>query len=140
VCNTLRRSGKSGQLQFGFFGSDRDAGATKAALANAKRAGVEAVTSFAQKPVSETAPPEGPAGLVICNPPYGTRIGDTRALRDLYASLGKTLRERFGGWRAAIVTTDPQLARATGLRFPPPGKPILHGGLKVYLFQTKIGQ
>ena len=40
------------------------------------------------------------------------------------------------GWRVALVTTDPALARATGLPFGPPGPVVPHGGLKVRLWQT----
>lgn len=72
-----------------FYGSDRDAGAITMSKANAARASVSAITSFTQAPVSAMTPPEGPAGLVIVNPPYGTRIGDKRPLHDLYASLGQ---------------------------------------------------
>ena len=50
--------------------------------------------------------------------------------------MGEVLRERFSGWRVAIVTSDAQLARATGLPFREPGPYIAHGGLKVRLWQT----
>jgi putative N6-adenine-specific DNA methylase len=82
-------------------------------------------------------PPDGPPGLVIANPPYGTRIGDKRALQSLYAGFGKVLKSRFKGWRVAIITTDTGLAKQTGLPFEPPGPPVLHGGLRVTLWQTK---
>lgn len=119
-----------------FFGSDRDAGAVDMSRANAERAGVTAITEFRQQAVSELTRPEGPAGIVIVNPPYGTRIGDKNALSPLYRALGQTLRERFSGWRVGLITTDAGLARATGLKFKPPGPPALHGGLRVTLFET----
>lgn len=119
-----------------FFGSDRDAGAIRMSQANAARAGVAAFTVFRQQPISDLTPPEGPSGLVIVNPPYGTRIGDRKPLFGLYGALGKTLLARFGGWRVGLITTDTALARATGLPFAPPGKAVLHGGLRVTVFQT----
>jgi putative N6-adenine-specific DNA methylase len=73
---------------------------------------------------------------VICNPPYGARIGERKLLFGLYASFGQVLKERFPGWRAAIITSDGGLAKATGLPFLPPSEPIAHGGLKVKLYQT----
>ena len=118
-----------------FHGFDRDAGAIRGATANAGRAGVADLTRFACQPVSALEPPEGPPGLVIANPPYGARIGNKKPLFALYGSLGEVLRSRFAGWRAAIVTSDPQLARATGLPFRE-GPPIDHGGIKVRLYQT----
>lgn len=119
-----------------FHGSDRDEGAIKAATANAERAGVSTITTFTCHPVSELQRPEGKPGLIIMNPPYGTRIGDKRGLRDLHAAIGLTLKQRFTGWRVGLVTSDDSLARATGLPFGPRSAPILHGGLRVYLWQT----
>ena len=89
-----------------------------------------------QAPISELTPPDGPPGLVIINPPYGSRIGDKKPLFGLYGALGKTLLARFGGWRIGLITTDASLAKATGLPFAPRGEPVLHGGLRVSLFQT----
>ncbi|HWL83456.1 MAG TPA: class I SAM-dependent RNA methyltransferase [Roseomonas sp.] len=119
-----------------FYGSDRDAGAVAMSRANAERAGVTEFTEFRQATISEATPPEGPPGLVILNPPYGTRIGDSKQLSPLYRALGQTLLGRFGGWRVGIVTNEPRLAHATGLPFLPPGAPVPHGGLRVSLFQT----
>ncbi len=119
-----------------FFGSDRDAGAITMSRANAERAGVAAMTEFQQHAVSDLKPPEGPAGLVIINPPYGARIGESSHLRPLYRALGRTLIERFKGWRVGLITTELPLAKATELPFKPPGAPVTHGGLRVRLFQT----
>ncbi|TPE48939.1 THUMP domain-containing class I SAM-dependent RNA methyltransferase [Amaricoccus solimangrovi] len=118
------------------LGSDRDQGAVRMSVANAARAGVAERTRFECRPVADLERPAGPPGLVIVNPPYGARIGAPGPLRGLHASLGAALRERFGGWRVGLVTSDPGLARATGLPFAPPGPPVAHGGLKVRLFRT----
>ena len=136
--DAMRARGTARQTGLRFLGSDRDAGAIRMATANAARAGVSPLTTFYQQAVSGLAPPEGPPGLVIVNPPYGTRIGDKKPLFALYGALGEVLRQRFSGWRVGIVTTDPALARATGLTFLPEGGPVLHGGLKVYLFRTGV--
>ncbi|SET60695.1 THUMP domain-containing class I SAM-dependent RNA methyltransferase [Oceanicella actignis] len=117
-----------------FFGADRDQGAVRAAAANAERAGVAAFARFACQPVGAFAPPDGPPGLVMVNPPYGGRIGQRRPLFALYATLGRVLRERFQGWRVGLVTSDPGLARATELPLAQLGAPIGHGGMTVRLF------
>lgn len=132
----LRREAVLPDLPFRFIGCDRDAGAVTASRANAERAGVAPLTGFRCQPVSALERPEGPPGLVIVNPPYGTRIGDKGALRALHGALGAVLRERFAGWRVGIVTAEPSLARATGLPFAEPGPPVDHGGLRVRLWQT----
>ena len=123
---------------FRFHGRDRDAGAIAMSRANAARAGVAALTDFRQAAISDLARPDGPPGLVIVNPPYGARLGDPSDLRRLYAALGRTLGERFHGWRVGLVTTDAALARATGLPFGAPGPPVPHGPLKIRLWQTPL--
>jgi putative N6-adenine-specific DNA methylase len=120
-----------------FYGSDRDAGAAAMSRANAERAGVVALTVFKKQAISDLTAPDGPPGLVIVNPPYGTRIGDRKQLNALYRALGQTLLARFSGWRVGLVTNETSLAEATGLPFVKPGDPVSHGGIRVHLFQTE---
>lgn len=121
---------------FRFHGSDRDAGAIAMSEANAERAGVAGFTHFRQAVISEVEPPPGPPGLVLVNPPYGTRLGDRRELLPLYQALGQMLLHRFTGWRVGLVAAEPWLAEATRLPFLPPGPPVPHGGLRVTLFRS----
>lgn len=132
----LRTANKPNITMQHFYGSDRDAGAIRMATANAERAGVSDAIHFQNLNASDIQRPDGPPGLIICNPPYGARIGNVKLLTGLYAGLGATITARFAGWRVGIVTSDPNLAKATGLHFKPKGAPIPHGGLKVWLFQT----
>jgi putative N6-adenine-specific DNA methylase len=119
------------------FGFDRDTAAIKAASDNAERAGVSGITMFEARPVAELERPEGLPGLVIVNPPYGTRIGNPAALRSLYATLGRRLKASFEGWRVGLVTSDANLAKTTRLPFEAPGPVVDHGGLKIRLWTTK---
>lgn len=119
-----------------FYGSDRDAGAIRNSKANATRANVDDLTIFTCHAVSDLQRPEGPTGLVIVNPPYGARIGDRKLLFSVYGALGKTLLERFKGWRIGIITSDAGLAKATGLPFKGQANTISHGGLKIALHKT----
>ena len=97
------------------LGSDRDAGAVAAARANAQRAGVEADIELEEKVISRITPPAGEtAGAIVTNPPYGVRVGDRAALRNLYAQLGNVARERFPGWRLTALTADPRLEGQLG--------------------------
>jgi len=118
------------------WGLDRDQGAIAAATANAARAGLAEAARFACQPISGLRPPTDAPGLVIANPPYGARIGNKAALRSLYFSFGDTLKRHFPGWRVAFVTSEPALARATGLPLRDPGPPVPHGGLKIRLYRT----
>lgn len=119
-----------------FYGADRDTGAVRNAAANAARAGVDDIVTFAHHAISDLPRPLGPPGLVMVNPPYGARIGNRNLLFPLYGALGATLKDRFRGWRVGLVTSEPGLAKATGLPFTPDRLQVPHGGLKVTLFRT----
>ena len=134
--NDLCRVGQTHAPHQHFYGSDRDAGAIRMATANAERAGVADRITFQNISAADITRPEGPPGLIICNPPYGGRIGNQKMLLSVYAGLGERLKSEFTGWRVGVVTSDPNLAKATGLPFKPKGPSIPHGGLKVWLFQT----
>jgi putative N6-adenine-specific DNA methylase len=132
----MRRPAAARPVSVRFLGADRDAGAIVLSRANAERSGVSAVTEFRFQSVSDLQRPDGPAGLVIVNPPYGARIGNKRPLFGLYGALGAVLQSRFSGWRVGLVTSEPSLAKATGLTFAPTGPGIAHGGLRIALYQS----
>lgn len=119
-----------------FYGRDRDAGAIRMSRENAERAGVGAFTVFEQREMAELERPPGAPGLVILNPPYGTRIGETRELAALYRTIGRVLAGSFTGWRVGLVTSEPRLAEACGLPFMPPPDAVLSGGLRLRLYAT----
>jgi putative N6-adenine-specific DNA methylase len=98
------------------LGFDRDAGAIEASRANAERAGVAADVTFERQALAAFAPPAA-SGWLVTNPPYGTRVGERPALRDLYATLGRVLRSRATGWRAVMLSAHRQLESATGLHW-----------------------
>lgn len=133
----MKRQGGRAPEGLRFYGYDRDQGAVGNAAENAARAGVGQWSAFACQPVSALEPPEGPPGLVIANPPYGGRIGNRKLLFALYGSFGQVLKARFAGWRVAVVTADAGLAKAMNLPFEA-GPPVLHGGTRVHLYQTRV--
>lgn len=94
----------SGQI----VASDRDEGAIAAAKTNAERAGVADDIQFDAHALSSARFPDQP-GFIVTNPPYGLRVGETGALRNLYAQLGKVMRERAKGYRIAMLSADSEL-------------------------------
>ncbi len=90
------------------MGSDRDAGAIEASIANSVRAGVQDDIEFSHAALSAAEFPEG-SGVLISNPPYGVRVGETGPLRNLYAQLGNLLRGRAAGYRIALLSADKAL-------------------------------
>ncbi|MFP5377234.1 MAG: hypothetical protein ACLGIO_10715, partial [Acidimicrobiia bacterium] len=130
------RAAAAGRVPPLVVAADRDAGAVAATTANAERAGV--AVDVRHQPLSALEPPPGPPGWVVTNPPWGGRTGAGADLRDLYAALGRLVRERLPGWGAALLVADPRLAAATGL-------PLQHrwstlaGGTRVHLLTTVDG-
>jgi putative N6-adenine-specific DNA methylase len=95
------------------FASDRDEGAVAAARDNAERAGVQADVQIVQAPLSG-APLGNADTWIVTNPPYGVRVGEAGRLRDLYAALGRVVRE--AGHPLVILSADSALERQ--LRLP----------------------
>ena len=118
----------------GIVGSDRDAGAIEASRANAERAGVTANTEFRNVSLSAVDPMPGP-GLLLSNPPYGARIGEEKALRNLYAQLGNVARTRLPGWRVALLGANPRLEGQVGVPFREIWR-TNNGGIPVHLVAT----
>jgi putative N6-adenine-specific DNA methylase len=119
--------------------SDRDAGATEAARANAERAGVAGDVAIATQALSHAEPPAGAqTGLVAANPPYGVRVGEQDRLRNLYAQLGKLLDARFGGWRVALLSADRVLEGHVGLPLAEALR-TSNGGIPVRVVVGEVG-
>jgi 23S rRNA (guanine2445-N2)-methyltransferase / 23S rRNA (guanine2069-N7)-methyltransferase len=100
-------------------GYDADAKVIQKAEANIERAGLEGRVRVSCKPLAYLKKPTHKpieSGLVICNPPYGERLGEREQLPALYRELGDALLREFPGWSAAILTADKELGMATGLR------------------------
>lgn len=112
-------------------GYDADAAAVRNALANVERAGLRGRVHIEKRALADCAPIVVPVagdvrGLVVTNPPYGERLGDRATLADLYPQLGDTLRRRFPGWTAYVLTGNLSLGRSLGLR--PSRRHILYNG------------
>ncbi len=64
----------------------------------------------------EPRPDQNQTGLVVCNPPYGERLGDEASLLYLYQNLGERLRQACLNWEAAVFTGAPELGKRMGIR------------------------
>jgi putative N6-adenine-specific DNA methylase len=116
--------------------SDRDAGAVAAARANAERAGVADALELQQRALSALEPPPG-RGWIATNPPHGVRLSARRDLRNLYARLGRLLRQRCAGWGVALLAPGAPLLRATDLPLEP-RLHLLHGGLRLCVATGRV--
>ena len=104
----------------------------KAARENAKRAGVENYIHFQKRPVCELSHSKK-YGFIITNPPYGERIETKESIPEIYAQLGKRLKE-LDSWSAYIITACEETERYIG-RKADKNRKIYNGMIKTYFYQ-----
>ncbi|MDF3029553.1 MAG: hypothetical protein K0R03_111 [Moraxellaceae bacterium] len=112
-----RTAGLAGGLPK-IFGYDADAEALLATERNAKAAGVPGLIALEQRELHALRRPAGldagAKGLMICNPPYGERLGEKSATRELYRALGRLTSAALPGWQACVLGADVQHVDALG--------------------------
>ncbi|WP_308570213.1 bifunctional 23S rRNA (guanine(2069)-N(7))-methyltransferase RlmK/23S rRNA (guanine(2445)-N(2))-methyltransferase RlmL [uncultured Haemophilus sp.] len=100
-----------------FYGFDLDHRVLQKAQKNAQSAGVAQWIQFKQGDVAALKNPcPQQQGTVICNPPYGERLGTTPALIALYSVFGSRLKSQFGGWQASIFSSEVNLLDCLRMR------------------------
>ncbi|MCB5162399.1 bifunctional 23S rRNA (guanine(2069)-N(7))-methyltransferase RlmK/23S rRNA (guanine(2445)-N(2))-methyltransferase RlmL [Marinomonas algarum] len=137
------RKRNADELGLRFQGTDRDQRAIAASRESIKRAGLVGIvdvtmTSFQEHEfdIDQTKP-----GLVMCNPPYGERIGDEMALIALYRQLGEWVVAHARGWQFMMLTSNDHLARQIPVR-PEKSTRVINGGIecRAYLFPLLEGK
>lgn len=100
-----------------FWGCDNDLRVLNSAQDNAQRAGVADLISFNKQDAAQLTRPEGfETGHIICNPPYGERLGVTPSLIALYSEFGHRLKVAFKGSKASIYSGSNELLSCIGMR------------------------
>lgn len=122
-------------LEAAIAGSDRDPQVLAQARSNAERCGIDQIT-FATTELSQLEAPTD-CGILICNPPYGERLGDPQELGELYKTLGDIFKQRFKGWTAFILTGNKELAKRVGLRAAR-RIPVYNGALACTLLKYEL--
>ncbi|HAS61769.1 MAG TPA: bifunctional 23S rRNA (guanine(2069)-N(7))-methyltransferase RlmK/23S rRNA (guanine(2445)-N(2))-methyltransferase RlmL [Vibrio sp.] len=100
-----------------FFGFDNDERIIKTARDNARRAGVEELITFSVGDAALIKRPESFVdGVIVCNPPYGERLGTEPGLIALYTAFGAQLKSEFGGCHASIFSSSDELLSCLRMR------------------------
>lgn len=100
-------------------GYDSSPGVIDQAQQNVDRAGLNGRVRLICKELSNFRKPTHTtleSGLIITNPPYGERLGETDSLKHLYRSLGQIALREFKGWELGVFTGNPDLGKTMGLR------------------------
>jgi putative N6-adenine-specific DNA methylase len=119
-------------------GSDVRGDAVSFALNNARAAGIGHLLCFDRRDVRDFQPPEGGPGMIVCNPPYGERLGEERELRGLYRLLGEVFATRCPGYTAWVFTGNRRLAGEIGLT-PVSETALFNGKIPCRLLEFRIG-
>ena len=95
-------------------GSDIDGGALELARRHIAQAGLSGRITLEKRDLRDVTP-RGESGVILCNPPYGERLGDKRAAATVERQLG-LLQERSSGWSLCAISGDLAFERNFGRR------------------------
>jgi len=118
--------------QLDIAGADFDPRAVDAAKHNAIAAGVGECVRFQVQPLS-TCSSKREYGKIICNPPYGERLGEKEQVEKLYQEMGIVF-AKLESWSHYIITAHPEFERLFGRRASKKRK-LYNGDIKVDYYQ-----
>ena len=125
-------------IKLDILGTDIDAHSIALCKKHAKKAGIMvqwAVRDFQdyEKEPGLLAFAGAQPGLMVCNPPYGERLGERKAAETIYRQLG-TLAKEMPGWRQSIITSHRDFERCFGKQADNRRK-LSNGGMPCTLYQ-----
>jgi putative N6-adenine-specific DNA methylase len=142
------RRGVGRALPAPILAADERGDAISFAINNARAAGIGHLLRFDKRDVRDFQPPpplspsilggDKGGGVLLCNPPYGERIGEEKNLFALYRLLGEVFAQRCAGWTAYVFTGNPRLAAAIGLT-PVAEIPLYNGKIPCRLLKFELG-
>lgn len=94
------------------IGTDIDEKVLSLARYHAKLAGVQDQVHFQRLPVSEVKT-KSKYGYMICNPPYGERLGETSEVEKLYREMGQVFKQ-LDTWSYFVLTSHPRFEKLFG--------------------------
>ena len=113
-------------------GYDINHDAVKAAIENARRADVENLIHFQQRPVKDLSHRKK-YGFIITNPPYGERLDKPEEMPELYREIGEAWR-KLDDWSMYLITAYEDAQRYIGKKADKNRK-IYNGMMKTYFYQ-----
>jgi len=115
------------------WGTDLSADAVSRARQNLDYAGIGDLVEVREGNILDLAPPAA-NGLLIANPPYGERLGETQELAAFYPRLGDTLKRGYAGWDCWFFSADTALPKLIGLAVKR-RIPLFNGPLECRLYR-----
>ena len=100
--------------KYQILGSDNDPKCVSLSIANARKAGVSDCIQFRDGDATKMDLP-AKEGVIICNPPYGQRMGEQKDAQRLYQAFGRHIKYA-DGWKKYIITSEPEFEHYFGKR------------------------
>ena len=119
------------------FASDLHPSEVESARVHARAAGVESAIRFKQAHVTDLRPPSDNPGVIVMNPPYGVRMGDSDKLAELYPGIGDWLKQHYAGWRCYLFSGDAALVKRIRLQ-PSRRTPLFNGPIECRLYEYRM--
>lgn len=119
-------------LEFRILASDIDGRVLRTARDNAARAGLSDYIAFQRLPAEEFSSKKK-NGVIICNPPYGERLGDSKLVDEIYRNLGRLFKE-LADWSFYVITSNEDFQKSFGLKADKNRK-LYNGRLQCYYYQ-----
>ena len=119
-------------------GFDQSRRTVATALVHVDNAGFQNKIHVERRDILDAQPADSwQAGLLICNPPYGERLGDNEEIAQLYLQFGETLKANFKQWKAALIISNPEMGFRLGIRSQKPIT-LYNGALECKLLRLNI--
>lgn len=120
------------KLQDPILGFDHDPAAVRLSEKNAVEAGVASDIVFRSQEVSEFRSLKE-SGCLICNPPYGERLGESDEVEAVYRELGRVC-SALPSWSVYVLTSNRWFEKHFGRRAPRRRK-LYNGKLECQYYQ-----
>ena len=95
----------------GIFACDINGRLVSTARDNAEAAGVGNMIRFSKGDATRYKPAANEPGFVVCNPPYGERLGEFNKLLPLFQQWGVQLKSAWQGWELAVLSSNRELLK-----------------------------
>ena len=100
--------------KYQILGSDNDPKCVSLAMSNARKAGMSDIIEFRDGDATKMDLPTS-SGILVCNPPYGQRMGEQKQAQRLYQAFGRHV--KFAdGWKKYVITSEPEFEHYFGRR------------------------
>ncbi len=119
-------------------GFDKSRRTAATAIQHVENAGFNNKIHVEKRDISDATPATSwKPGLLICNPPYGERLGDDEEISQLYLLFGEVLKANFQGWKATMIISNPEMGFRLGIRSQKPIT-LFNGPLECKLLRLNI--